>query len=129
MAIPRVVLGFIFAAAAINHFWEVTFRRALLPTPITDQAKRFAGGIIAAGFLWPLMKLLNLTAAILLLSNQAPALALALLAPITVVIVWFQLVLNPLPLPLATTAAVVVCESLLFHAYAACYVGLFSTPK
>jgi putative oxidoreductase len=123
---PRFVLGFTFAAAAINYFWQVTFGRALFPTPITDRAKRFAGDIIAAGYLWPLMKLVNLTAGILLISNQAPAFALALLSPITVVIVWFQIILNPLPTPLATTAVVVVCESLLFHAYAACYIGLFS---
>ena len=126
VTIPRFMLGFIFSAAAINYFCEVLFGRVLIPTPIADQAKRFASDIIAAGYLWPLMKLVNLAAGILLISNQAPALALALLAPVTVVIVWFQLILNPLPLPSATTAVVVVCELLLFRAYATCYIGLLS---
>jgi putative oxidoreductase len=124
--IPRSLLGFIFSAAAINYFWEVTFGQVLIPMPIADQAKRFAGDVMDAGYLWPLMKLVNLTSGIMLISNQAPALALALLAPVTVVIVWFQLILNPLPLPLATTAVVVICELLLFRAYANCYIGLLS---
>ena len=127
-AISRVVLGLVFAAAAINYFWQVALGWAFLPLPVTPQGKAFAGSIIAAGYLWPLMKLINLTAGTLLVTNRAPAFALALLAPITVVIVWFQLAFNPLPLALITTVVVVVCELLLFRAYARCYLGLFRVP-
>jgi hypothetical protein len=56
--------------------------------------------------------------------NRAPAFALALLAPITVVITWFQICLNPLPVPLATVVVVVACELLLSRAYAPCYVSM-----
>ena len=129
VTIPRVLLGLIFATAAINYFWQVAFEWAFLPLAVTSQGKAFAGGIIAAGYLWPGMKLTNLTAGILLVTNRAPAFALALLAPITVVIAWFQLAFNPLPGALTTTAVVVVCELFLLRAYAPCYVGLFKVPK
>jgi hypothetical protein len=94
--------------------------------PVTDQGRDFAGRIIAAGYLWPLMKLLVLAASILLLSNRATAFGLAVLVPITVVIVWFQSTLNPLPVPVATTFTVVICELLLVKAYASRFAGMFN---
>ena len=123
--VPRIVLGTVFAAAAINYFWECAWGRALFCVPVTDRGMQFAGMIIRAGYLWPLMKLINLTAGTLLIANRAPAFALALLVPITVVIVWFQLILNPLPMPLATVALVVGCELLLARTYAARYCPMF----
>jgi putative oxidoreductase len=94
--------------------------------PVTDQGRDFAGRIIAAGYLWPLMKLLVLAASILLLTNRATAFGLAMLVPITVVIVWFQSTLNPLPVPVATTFTVVICELLLIKAYASRFAGMFN---
>jgi len=125
VTIPRFVLGFIFISAAVNYFWEVVFGWALFHVPVTQPAKQFASSIIAAGYLWPLMKFIILTAGVLLIINRAPAFALALLAPITVMIVWFQLFFNPLPFPLATVVVVVLCELLLLRAYATCYVAMF----
>jgi hypothetical protein len=128
VTIPRVVLGLIFASAALSYFWMQIFGWPLLPLQITEQGRRFALSIISTGFLWPLMKAINLAAGILLIANRVPAFALALLAPITVVIVWFQIFLNPLPIPLATVVVVVICELLLLRAYAARYAGLFGAP-
>ena len=125
VTIPRVVLGVIFASAALSYFWMQIFGWPLLPVQISDQGLHFALSIIRPGYLWPLMKSINLVAGILLIVNRAPAFALALLAPITVVIVWFQIFLNPLPIPLATVAVVVICESLLLRAYAVHYAGMF----
>ena len=53
------------------------------------------------------MKLIELIGALMLLTNRAPALGLALLAPLMAVIVLFHLVLNPGGLPLAII--LVVC--------------------
>jgi putative oxidoreductase len=125
VTIPRVVLGGIFAGAALSYFWMQVFGWPLLPVQISEQGLHFALSIISAGYLWPLMKSINLAAGILLIVNRAPAFALALLAPITVVIIWFQVFLNPLPIPLATVAVIVVCELLLLRAYAAHYAGMF----
>ena len=125
ITIARVVLGAIFASAAISYFWREVFGWPLLPVPITPRGMEWALSIIRVGYLWPLMKGINLTAGLLLMFNRAPAFALALLAPITVVIIWFQIFFNPLPIPLATVVVAVACELILLRAYASSYVGMF----
>jgi hypothetical protein len=87
---------------------------------------QWSGEIVRIGYLWPLMKAINLAAGVLLIANRAPAFAVALLLPVTVVIVWFQVLLNPLPVPLVTTLLAVICELILLHAYASRYAGLFA---
>jgi putative oxidoreductase len=125
MTIPRIVLGAIFAGAALNYFWSMVFGWMLLPVSITPQAMQFAGVVIKTGYLWPLMKAINLVAGILLIANRAPAFAVALLLPVTVIIVWFQIFLNPLPIPVATAVLAVICELTLLRAYASRYAGMF----
>ncbi len=120
----RILLGVIFASAALNYFCMVLFGWSLLPISLTARGLQWSGDIIRIGYLWPLMKLINLVAGLLLIFNRAPALALALLLPVTVVIVWFQVLLNPLPGPLATTVIAVVCELILLRAYASRFAGL-----
>jgi hypothetical protein len=44
--ISRIVLGTIFASAAVSYFWSVAFGWMLLPVPTTVQAMQFAGVII-----------------------------------------------------------------------------------
>ena len=129
VTIPRIVLGAIFAGAALNYFWSLVSGWTLLPLSITTQAMQFAGVIIKIGYLWPLMKSINLAAGILLIANRAPAFAVALLLPVTVIIVWFQIFLNPLPVPVATAVLAVVCELLLLRAYARRYAGMFIDDK
>ena len=129
VTIPRIVLGAIFASAALNYFWSVVFGWMLLPLSITSRAMQFAGEIIQIGYLWPLMKSINLTAGVLLIANRAPAFAVALLLPVTVIIIWFQVFLNPLPIPMATVLLAVVCELLLLRAYVRRYAGMFIDDK
>jgi putative oxidoreductase len=129
MTIPRIVLGAIFAGAALNYFWSVFFGRMLVPVSITPQAMQFAGVVIKTGYLWPLMKAINLVAGILLIANRAPAFAVALLVPVTVIIVWFQVFLNPSPIPIATAVLAVICELMLLRAYASRYAGMFINDK
>jgi putative oxidoreductase len=129
VTIPRVLLGAIFASAALSYFWNAWFGWPLLPVPITPQAMQFALIIIKIGYLWPLMKSINLAAGVLLIANRLPALGLALLLPVTVIIIWFQLFLNPLPVPLATVVLAVICEMLLLRAYARSYAGIFKNVR
>ena len=129
VTLPRILLGVIFASAALSYFWSLVFGWMLLPVPITAPAMEFAGAIIKIGYLWPMMKAINLVAGLLLLANRAPAFAVALLLPVTVIIVWFQIFLNPLPVPLATVALAVTCELMLLRAYASRYAGMFSGDK
>jgi hypothetical protein len=125
VTVPRVLLGVIFASAALSYFWSMAFGWMLLPVPITSQAMQFAGTIIRIGYLWPLMKAINLVAGLLLIVNYAPAFAVALLLPVTVIIVWFQVFLNPLPIPMAIAALAVLCELLLLRAFARRYASMF----
>jgi hypothetical protein len=125
VTIPRIVLGAIFASAALSYFWNLVFGWMLLPVPITAHAMQFAGIIIKIGYLWPMMKAINFVAGCLLMANRAPAFALALLLPVTVIIVWFQILLNPLLIPVATAALAVICELMLLRAYARRYASLF----
>ena len=127
--IARVALGVIFSSAALNYFWNVLFGRWLFPVSITTQAMQWSGEIVRIGYLWPLMKAINLAAGVLLIANRAPAFAVALLLPVTVVIIWFQVLLNPLPVPLVTSLLAVICELILLHAYASRYTGLFVSDE
>lgn len=81
----------------------------------------------ATGFLWPLMKTVELIGAACLLSNRAPAFGLALLAPVMAVIVLFQGVLNPQGAPVA--ALLVVCSALLLRSYATRYASLLESGE
>jgi hypothetical protein len=45
---------------------------------------------------------------------------------VNVVIIWFQIFLNPLPVPFATVAVVVLCEVMLARPYAISYAGVFA---
>ena len=45
---------------------------------------------------------------------------------VNVVIIWFQIFLNPLPVPLATVAVVVLCEVMLARPYLISYAGVFA---
>ena len=129
VAAARIVLGAIFAGAALSYFWQQALGWPLFPMRITDRGTQFALGIIRVGYLWPLMKSINLLAGVLLIANCAPAFALALLTPVTVVIIWFQVFLNPLPVPLITVAVVVLTEAMLYCAYGSCYAGMFRNDR
>lgn len=69
------------------------------------------------------MKTIELLGALLFLTNRAPALGLALLAPITAVIVLFHAVLNPQGLPLALV--LIIAGSLILWVQRARYAALF----
>ncbi|CAN0515849.1 unnamed protein product, partial [Laminaria digitata] len=69
------------------------------------------------------MKSIELLGALLLLTNRAPALGLALLAPIMAVIILFHAVLNPGGLPIVVI--LIVIGSLIFWVQRTRYAALF----
>ncbi len=104
--VPRILLGLLFLLAAVDGFaWILTGHRLVHP-PTSVAGLRFEDALKDSGFLWPLMKSIDLIAAVLLLTNRAPALGLLLLLPIITVIVLFHLVLNPGGIPIAVALAV-----------------------
>ncbi len=90
--IARLLLGFIFVLFGLNGL--LNFLPA--PTaPMPERAIAFVGALAATGYMFPLIKITEIIAGALLLSNRHSALALTLLAPIIVNIVAFHVLLAP----------------------------------
>lgn len=95
----RIALGLIFTVFGLNGFL------GFLPMPPPEGAAgAFMGALAATGYMFPLIKSIELLAGLLLLSGRVPVLGLLLLAPIVVNIVLFHLVLAPAGLPLGLLA-------------------------
>lgn len=91
----RVLLGLIFVVFGLNGFL------GFIPLPPHEgAAAEFMGGLAAAGYFFPLLKGTEIAVGLALLANRFTALALVVLAPITVNIVAFHS-LAPEGLPLA----------------------------
>lgn len=95
-SIARILLGLGFTAFALNYF--VPFLPPQDPPPA--EALPFLGAFASSGFL-TLVKVIELAAGILLLTNRFVPLALALLAPIIVGIATFHILLVPAGVPIA----------------------------
>lgn len=122
LTLPRVVLGVVFLVGAIDGFAFIATGAHLIHPPTSERGLQFEAGLKSAGFLWPLMKTVELIGAACLLSNRAPAVGFALLAPVMAVIVLFHGFLNPEGAPLAVV--LVVCGALLLRAYLPRYARL-----
>ena len=113
--VPRVLLALLFLVGAANGFaWMLTGQDLIHP-PTAPAGLRFEGALRDSGFVWPLMKSIDLVAGLMLLFNRAPALALLMLMPIITVIILFHVVLNPPGLPIAGVLAVLT--AMLLFAY------------
>lgn len=120
--VPRILLGLLFLLGAVDGFaWMLTGHHLIHP-PTSPAGLRFEGGLKESGFVWPLMKTIDLVAALGLLFNRAPAAALLLLLPIITVIILFHLILNPGGIPLAAVLAVLT--GMLIFAYRERYAAL-----
>jgi uncharacterized membrane protein YphA (DoxX/SURF4 family) len=98
----RLFLGLVFTVFGLNFFLH------FLPMPAPPpQAGAFEGALFASGYLFPLLKTVEVVTGLLLLGGLFVPLALTLLAPVVVNIVAFHLFLAPagLPIPLAVLAA------------------------
>jgi hypothetical protein len=99
-ATARVLVGLVFLIMGLNGFLN------FLPQPATLPAKVgvFMGGLMATGYMIPLIFGVQVVVAVLLLSNRFVPLALAIIAPVIVNIAAFHLVLLPSGAPPAAVA-------------------------
>lgn len=99
--VARLLLGTIFVVFGLNGFL------GFIPQPpMPEAAGAFVGGLAGSGYFFPLLKGTEVLAGLALLSNRFVPLALTVLAPITINILLFHLVLAPAPgLPLVIIAA------------------------
>jgi len=113
--VPRLLLALLFLVGAANGFaWMITGQDLIHP-PTSEAGLRFEAALRDSGFLWPLMKTIDLVAGLMLLFNRAPALALLMLLPIITVIILFHLVLNRGGMPIAGVLALLT--GMLLFAY------------
>jgi ABC-type sugar transport system permease subunit len=122
VTIPRILLGLLFLVSAIDGFWWLATGNHLIHPPTSARGLAFEAALQESGFFWPLLKSVNLVGALSLLTNIAPALGLALIAPVMTVIVLFHLVINPQGIPVAVI--LVVLGGLLVWAYRGRYAAL-----
>jgi uncharacterized membrane protein YphA (DoxX/SURF4 family) len=86
----RLTLGLIFTVFGLNGFLHV------IPQPPTTAEAGASGAALAAtGYMFPLIKVTEIIAGVLLLAGRAVPFALTLLAPVVVNIVAFHLFLDP----------------------------------
>lgn len=122
VTLPRSVLGLLFLVSAADGFWFLASGTHLIHPPVTEQGRAWESSLQDAKFFLPLLKSVNLVGGFLLLFNLAPALGLALIAPVMTVIVLFHAELNPQGVPLAMLVA--ACGVLLAFAYRERYAAL-----
>jgi uncharacterized membrane protein YphA (DoxX/SURF4 family) len=99
--VARILLGLVFFVFGLNFFLH------FLPMPpMTGGAGAFAGAMFATGYLFVLLKVVEVACGVLLLAGRFVPLALALLAPIVVNIIFFHAFLAPsgIALPLVVLA-------------------------
>lgn len=122
VTIPRILLGLLFLVSAVDGFWWMATGHHLIHPPTSARGVAFEVALQNSGFFWPLLKSVNLVGGLSLLANIAPALGLALIAPVMAVIVLFHLVINPQGVPVAVI--LVVLGGLLVFAYRDRYAAL-----
>jgi putative oxidoreductase len=117
--IVRVLMGLLFLFASITYLFK------LIPIPeLTGDVKRFNEGIMAAVYLMPLVKVIELLCGIAFVVGRFVPLAVVLITPIIVNIFFFHAFLAPEGLPIA--AFLVLGNSFLAYVNREKYRPLFS---
>src|SRR5580692_7956159 len=112
--IARIFLGLLFLVFGLNGFLHF-----IPQPPPTGRAMAFMGGLASTGYMFPLIKGVEVIVGVLLLVNRFVALALALIAPNVVNIVLFHVLLEPSGIPMAL--AILVVELYLAWSYRDAY--------
>jgi len=86
----RILLGLVFFVFGLNGFFQF-----IPQPPMPERVGAFMGGLAATGYMFPLIKGVEVVGGALLLSNRFVPLALAILAPNIVNIVLFHAILAP----------------------------------
>lgn len=105
ITVARITLGLLFTVFGVDGLFH------FFPTPPMPEAARAVIAVLVSYRLFPLVKALEVASGLLLLSGRFVPLALTLLGPIIVNIVWFDLNLDPASLPVAVV--LVALESFL----------------
>lgn len=112
--VARVLLGFIFVFFGVIG--------ALAPdTDMGERGDAFIGALKDTGYLWPLVKVTEVTSGLLLITGFFVPLALVLLAPVALNILLFHLFLSPSPGGLSVAVLVLALGVYLVHHHRSSY--------
>ena len=92
--IARILVGLVFLTTGVNHFYKFMDT----PPPPSDTAKQFVMAMAATEYM-TVVKVLEVSGALLLLSGRFVPLGVVLLAPVAVNIALYELVFGHVPGP------------------------------
>src|SRR5579862_8427739 len=111
--IARIILGFIFFVFGLNFFFH------FIPNHAQPDAKAsaFLGGLFQSGYIFPMIKVIEIISGALLMANRYVALLLVVLMPISINILLFHSVLEPGPTPIALSLLIIGTQLFLAWSY------------
>ena len=86
----RIIFGLLWVVFGVNFFLHF-----IPQPPPPEEGMKFLSGLMANPLFFPLMKVIEIAAGVMLLANIAVPLVLVVLAPITVNILLYHTVLDP----------------------------------
>ena len=102
VTIVRALLGLLFVVFGLTGLIMLTTGSGLLPMPPAAPAMAaWSAAMFQAGYLLPLVKVLEVAGGLMLLTGRYPRLGIVLLAPIVVNILGTHLALDPAGAPMA----------------------------
>jgi uncharacterized membrane protein YphA (DoxX/SURF4 family) len=119
-AAARILFGLLFLVFGLNGFLH------FIPQPAPpERAMAFIGGLASTGYMFPLIKGVEVVVGVFLLVNRFVPLALALIAPNVVNILLFHAILEPSGLPMAL--AILAVELYLAWSYRDAYRSMLAS--
>lgn len=120
----RILLGLIFVVFGLNGMMAVFTGSGFLPMPpMPEAAGKFMMGLASSGYMFPVIKVLEVLCGLALVLGMWAPFALVLIAPIIVNIFLFHLFLAPGGLILAVV--IVALALFLGHSWREVYKPLF----
>lgn len=119
--IARILLGLIFFVFGLNFFFQFIPQQA---AP-TGNAGIFMGGLFQSGYIFPVIKVIEVLCGILLLAGRFVPLVLIVLMPISINILLFHTVLMPGGAPITISLLIIVSQLYLAWCYRSYYQQLF----
>jgi len=120
----RILLGLLFVVSGADGFYFLATGENFIHPPTSPAAMAFEEALLATGFMWPLVKIMNLLGGASLLLSCKPAFGLAIIMPAITVITLFHLVLNPAGIAIA--AVMDLTAATLAYAYRHQYAAMLA---
>jgi putative oxidoreductase len=120
--VARIVLGLIFFVFGLNFFLHFIPQG---PAP-TGNAGAFVGGLFLSGYIFPLIKVIEVVCGALLLSGRFIPLVLIVLMPISINVLLFHTFLLPGSAPTTISLLIIISQLYLAWAYRNYYKQLFT---